>query len=252
MPQRNVWIFTWKRVLAVTLPVAAGYVLVRWRAWRVRNLVVFLVSALGCAAICFSMLPAAYLAPYLRGEPGVGVNLVCLVLFLGLVLLYGIHAAPAFVANHRMASILVIVFVAGYALWSPNWRQAYGELFTKGTHVQRAVAKDLAAQLPEGAVVIGERSNQVFLAHPFKTATTFPSNSDPTPIVKQLRKTSPDAPLFALVDSQHAYCMQHYDKAKTWCRLVPVTQSRLPSFGTGAPCDVYLCRILVDDAAMPE
>jgi hypothetical protein len=70
--------------------------------------------------------------------------------------------------------------------------------------------------------------------------------------VKELRKSSPDTPLFALIDSQHAYCMQHYDKAKSWCRLVPVTQARLPSFATGAPSDVHLCRIIVNDAAMPD
>ena len=179
-------------------------------------------------------------------------GLVCLVLFLGLLLLYGIHAAPTFVADPRMTSILVVVFFVGYGLASPNWREAWGALFTKGTHIQRAVAKDLAARLPEGAVVIGERSNQVFLAHPVKTATTFPANSNPIPIVKGLRRTSPSAPLFALVDSQHAYCMEHYNKANSWCRLAPVAQVRLPSFGTGAPCDVYLCRIIVDDAAMPE
>jgi len=46
--------------------------------------------------------------------------------------------------------------------------------------------------------------------------------------------------------------MQHYDKAKSWCRLVPVTQARLPSFATGAPSDVHLCRIIVNDAAMPD
>ena len=133
------------------------------------------------------MLPAVYLAPYLRGEPAIGMGLVCLVLFMGLVLLYGIHAAPTLMSNHRVASLFIVVFFVSYTLGSPNWQQAFDELFTKGTHVQRTVVKDLAARIPKDAVVIGERSNQLFLAYPIKTATTFPCNSDPIPIVKELR-----------------------------------------------------------------
>ena len=104
----------------------------------------------------------------------------------------------------------------------------------------------------QDAVVIGERSNQVFLSTPIKTATTFGTNSDPIPFVRSLLAKNPAAKLFALVDPQHVYCMQHYMKNKDWLALHRVATAKLPSFGNGQLVEVALCSIRILKPPPPE
>ena len=77
-------------------------------------------------------------------------------------------------------------------------------------HQHEAAARELAALLPKDAIVIGERSNQMLMSLPIRTATTFAANSDPIPVIESILKSEPDAKLYALADSQHAYNLQHY------------------------------------------
>jgi hypothetical protein len=127
---------------------------------------------------------------------------------------------------------------------TPLWRQSAVELATLRTHYHRDAAKVIAKLVPENAVVIGERSNQMLMSLSTRTASTFAFNSDPMPIVKALWKREPATPLYALVDTQHSYNLNHYRENASLCNLQVVHKFKMPSFGTGAPCDVYLCKIL--------
>ena len=93
-------------------------------------------------------------------------------------------------------------------------------------------------------MVVGERSNQMLMSLPIRTATTFPANSDPMPVVRAVRKADPGAKLFALVDTQHAYNLQHYREHADEVQLRLVKTLKMPSFSSGALCDVHLCEIL--------
>ena len=110
-------------------------------------------------------------------------------------------------------------------------------------HQHEAAARELAALLPKDAIVIGERSNQMLMSLPIRTATTFAANSDPIPVIESILKSEPDAKLYALADSQHAYNLQHYREHAKDYQLRFIKTFKMPSFGTGAPSDVYLCRI---------
>ena len=78
---------------------------------------------------------------------------------------------------------------------------------------------------------------------PIRTASTILANSDPIPVIESILKAEPDAKLYALVDSQHAYNLQHYREHANEYRLHHVKTFKMPSFGNGSPADVYLCEI---------
>ena len=103
----------------------------------------------------------------------------------------------------------------------------------------------LATLLPSDAIVIGERSNQMLMSLPIRTATTFAANSDPIPVIASILKSEPNATLYALIDSQHAYNLQHYREHAKEYRLRHVKTFKMPSFETGALADVYLAAIEV-------
>lgn len=111
--------------------------------------------------------------------------------------------------------------------------------------VLRGFTEALAPVLPEDAIVIGERSSQMLMSLPVRTATTFAANSDPIPVIRSILAAEPDAKLYALVDSQHAYNLQHYREHADEYALQPLKTLRMPSFATGEPADVHLCRIRV-------
>ena len=134
------------------------------------------------------------------------------------------------------------MFAAAY-LAVPGWRAAAAELLRPGTRLHAQAAKEIAALVPENAVVVGERSNQMLMSLPIRTATTFPANSDPMPVVRAVRKADPGVKLFALVDTQHAYNLQHYREHADEVQLRLLKTLRMPSFSSGALCDVHLCEI---------
>ncbi|MGN0853080.1 MAG: hypothetical protein ACI4Q3_06850 [Kiritimatiellia bacterium] len=101
----------------------------------------------------------------------------------------------------------------------------------------------MAEILPPDAIVIGERSNQMLMSLPIRTATTFADNSNPVPVVSRIRKRYPDAPLYALLDTQHSYILQHFREHAKEYRLGVVGKFAMPSFAAGTPSDVYLCKI---------
>lgn len=55
----------------------------------------------------------------------------------------------------------------------------------------------------------------------------------------------PNAKLYALADSQHAYNLRHYREHAEEFGLQLVKTFKMPSFGDGSDADVHLCRIVV-------
>ena len=145
----------------------------------------------------------------------------------------------------RVVAVLLPAAILSCYLATPNWRNSFCELLRPGTKHHEKAAKTLSSLIPRDAIVVGERSNQMLMSLPVRTATTFASNSNPVPVIEEILKKDPKAKLYALVDSQHAYNLQHYRKHADKYRLRHITTIRMPSFGNGALADVYLASIEV-------
>ena len=242
-PAKNVWGLTWPIVFVFAV-VATG-VLVLANGIKVAKTHVFawLASALVTGSVVFASIPAFLLAPYIKKTASeyfapMIISLVTASLFLAVI--FGrkgrLPCRPFLACAIPLCMLLSYVFI-------PTWRTAFFELAKPGTHRHAEMAKDLESLLPKDAIVIGERSNQMLMSLPIRTATTFAANSDPIPVVESILKAEPNAKLYALADSQHAYNLQHYREHANEYRLRHVKTFKMPSFGNGAPADVHLCEI---------
>lgn len=243
LPAENVWGFAWPFVLAVA---AAGLALavffggIRRPGAALGTAPAFLLAGSAACAI----LPAVVLAPYMKQPSALYAAPFVFNLAVGVMLLPAIVAFPRFFGHRAVfAVVLASLTVLGYVLM-PNWRACGAELLKRGTYHHRVAAEEMRRILPDDAIVIGERSNQMLMSLPVRTVTTFPDNSDPISAIKRIRTRYPDAPLFALADSQHAYNLQHYRQHADAYELKLLKTFKMPSFATGKPADVYLCRIV--------
>ena len=245
LPSRNVWALTWPAMAAfvcATLLVAAFM-----RGFRLSRpqMVAWPFVAAVAASVVFAAFPAAQFAPHIRQMASqylapLTVSMVISALFLVAVL--GVKERVPW--RSALACALPLVILACY-LGTPNWRRGFGELLRKGTHHHQAAAKELAALLPKDAIVIGERSNQMLMSLPIRTASTFAAISDPIPVIESILKAEPNAKLYALADSQNAYNLKHYREHADKYRLRLLRTFKMPSFASGDPSDVYLCAIEV-------
>lgn len=245
MPSRNVWGLTWQMISVFV--VAVSFVAAFLHGFRsIKTYALALIAASFVAAsVVFAPVPAVQLASYIRKSPGeyfspMAISLVISALFL----------VASFGFRERLPWRRIIMFaipacILSCYLATPNWRSSFCELVRSGTHQHYAAARELSELLPKDAIVIGERSNQMLMSLPIRTATTFAANSDPIPVIESILKSEPDAKLYALADSQHAYNLQHYREHANEYRLHLIQTFKMPSFGTGAPSDVLLCRIEV-------
>ena len=85
----------------------------------------------------------------------------------------------------------------------------------------------------------------MLMSLPVRTATTFAANSNPVPVIEEILRADPDANLYALIDSQHSYNLQHYRQHADKYRLDHIATIKMPSFGNGKEADVYLASIEV-------
>lgn len=195
------------------------------------------------ASTVVAYLPAATMAPYMKALASADLWPMAFNLVVGFALIVLPAVIPGMLGRRGvLAGGLAGVFVLGLCLM-PNWCRATSELLRPGTHRHAEVAAELSKLLPSDAIVVGERANQLLMSLPIRTATTFAANSNPIPVLARIRARYPAAPLYALIDSQHSYCVQHYkDHAKEY-RLDLVKSFKMPSFGSGNPADVHLCRI---------
>ncbi|MBQ3289958.1 MAG: hypothetical protein IJH50_11145 [Kiritimatiellae bacterium] len=147
----------------------------------------------------------------------------------------------------KALSIAVPPCILACYIATPNWTTAFQDLVRRGTHRHQVAAKELEKILPKDAIVIGERSNQMLMSLPIRTASTFAANSNPIPVIESILKSEPNAKLYALADSRHTDVLKHCRKAADKYRLCPITTFKMPSFSNGMPSDVYLAAIEVLD-----
>ena len=243
LPAKNVWGMTWPVVAVFSLALTAVLAFANGRGTTPVKATAWAFAAVVAGSVAFAAWPAAQLAPYMKKAAGdyfAPLAVSTVVSALALLAIFGPRRAV--VRRGAVAVGAGLLFAAAY-LVVPNWRAAATELLRPGTRFHAQAAKELAALVPENAVVVGERSNQMLMSLPIRTATTFPANSDPMPVIRSVRKADPDAKLFALVDTQHAYNLQHYRKHADEVQLRLLKTLRMPSFSSGALCDVHLCEI---------
>ena len=241
-PTKNVWGLTWSIMLVFTI--AAPIAIWALRGFKPPKLsaVAWILASFVAASVVFAALPAAQLAPYMKKSASayfapLAVSLAVSAVFL--VAIFGKRLPRYAISVFAMPLCILAMYIA-----TPNWRTSFVELLHPGTHYHAETAAEIAKLVPEDAVVIGERSNQMLMSLPIRTATTFAANSDPIPVIESILKAKPDAKLYALADSQHAYNLQHYREHEKEYALQPVKTFKMPSFGNGAPADVYLCKII--------
>ena len=246
-PEANVWTLTWGLLLTcvlagvAVLAVKLGLSGARREGWA------WAIVLFGIASVAFAAYPGFLLAPRLRVSPDEFFAPMTVGLAAGLLFAYVLFACPqAFAKKWVVLGIPVGTILACY-LAVPTWRAAAVELMTPGTHVQAEVAKEVGKLVPHDAILLGERSSQVCMSLPIKTATTFLANSNPLPVIEALRKRDPNVKLYALADTQHAYMLQHFMKNRDKVGLELVKTFKMPSFATGKPADVHLCKIIVKD-----
>ncbi len=246
-PEANVWTLTWN-LLAVS--VVAGVVLMtlkRGLTGLKRESWAWGIVLFGIASVAFAAYPGYLLASRLHVSEGEFFAPLTVGLSVGLLFAYVLFSCPQAFANRWCVLAVPLVTILVCYLAVPTWRSAAVELVTPGTHIQDEVAKEVGRLVPHDAILLGERSSQVCMSLPIRTATTFLANSDPMPVIEALRKREPAVKLYALADSQHAYMLKHFMENTDKVRLELVKTFKMPSFATGEPADVHLCKIIVKD-----
>jgi len=250
-PQKNVWGTTWPLMFVFTVAATLGIAALRGFKLKAREAVAWAAAAFVASSVVFAALPAVQLAPYMKKEAGEYFAPLVASLAVSAIFLVAIFGFDKRLPRRAIAVFALPLCVIAMYLATPNWRSAFVELVRPGTHLHAEAAKELAKLLPKDAIVIGERSNQMLMSLPIRTATTFAANSDPIPVIESILKAEPEAKLYALADSQHAYNLQHYREHAKEYALQPIKTFKMPSFGAGKPSDVYLCKIVKLRGAEP-
>ena len=243
LPQDNVWTVSALPAVLLSLVVTAICAACGFRKVGYRGLIASAGAALLVGSVAFALLPAVRIAPAMRIPPETYLMPLVLTAAFGAVLLVAGSVFPR-LTGKTWCVIPLAVVVAGYLL-TPTWRAAAVELVRPATHYHRDAAKELAKLLPEDAIVLGERADQMLMSVPVRTSSTFLANSDGTKTAEDILKAKPGAKLYLLADTQHAYNLQNFAKRKDRFALQPLAKFKMPSFATGKPVDVHLCRINV-------
>jgi len=243
LPRSNPWRVTWP-FLAVGTP-AMVLLVTMFRGLRafcreswIWAVVFFLILSIALAAF-----PGAVLAPILRVPESTFYWPLAVNLAIGCLFALLLFSRPSVLSRPAVAAgIVFLPIVAAYALL-PTWRSAAVELLTQRTHYDAALADGLKAVLPKNAVLVGERSDQALMSLPIRGVSTFLSASNPIPYVERIRTEEPDAPIYALIDPDCPYNLQHFRKHEKEFRLEHIRTFRVPSTYSGHLGDVHLCRV---------
>ena len=242
LPQGNVWAFDWAFILCASLATLALVGIFRgFRCLGKEGVAAALAAAAG-ASVAFAGLPGVHLATYFKATQWSYMAPVMLTLAFGMLFVLMVFGVGNGLVRRRLLVAFVPVSIVLSFAMTPQWRDSACEMFSPVRHVQREVAVEMAKHLPEGAVVLGERSTQVLMGHPVRTATTMPG-CDPIPIIEQLVKRNPQVKLYGLLDSQNAYNLKHLQENRDKFDLRLLRKFRMPSFATVKPADVYFCEI---------
>ena len=244
-PEENVWTYTWGLLIASVLAGLAVLAVKRGLGGARREGWAWAFVLFGVASVAFAAYPGFLLSPRLHVASGEFFAPICVSLAVGLLFAYVLFACPQAFANRGLVLAVPVGTVLVCYLAVPTWRSAAVELVKPGTHVQAEVVKEVGKLVPRDAILLGERSSQVCMSLPIKTATTFLANSNPIPVIEALRKRDPDVKLYALADSQHSYMLKHFMENREKVRLDLVKTFKMPSFANGKPADVHLCKINV-------
>lgn len=243
LPQKIVWGYDAAFIVASAALATAGLSFMRgFEALKREGIAWFLLAAVG-ASVAFAGMPGLHLAPCMKQTQDVWFAPITLSLmssFAFLAIVFGLPATP--LRRRAFMSFIPAAVALSFAL-APTWRDAVSELLSSGSRKQREAAAEIAGMVSENSVVIGERSRQMLMGHPVRTATTMPG-CDPIPIVETLLRKDPSVNLFALADSQNAYNLQHFREHSKEYRLDLLKEYKLPSFASGRPASVYFCRIV--------
>ena len=243
LPQDNVWSVSALPSVLLAAAVTAICAVFGFRKSGWKGLVAPSAAALLVGSVAFALLPAVRIAPAMRVPFETYLMPLLLTVTLGAILIVARSVFPRLTGTAWCVIPLAVV-ASGYLL-VPTWRSAAGDLLRPATHYHRDAARELAKLLPEDAIVLGERSDQMLMSVPVKTSSTFIANSDGTKTAEDILKVKPDAKLYLLADTQHAYNLQNFAKQKERFALQPLAKFSMPSFATGKPADVHLCKIIV-------
>ena len=244
LPQSNVWAFDWPYMF-----VAAISALVLVGAFRglkrlgTEGVAAALAAAAG-ASVAFAGLPAVHLSTYFKATQWSYMAPVALTFVCGMLFVLTVFGVDNGVFRRRLLTAFVPVAILLSFLLAPHWRDSAREMFASVGHIQREVGKEIAKLVPEGAVVIGERSAQVLMGQPVRTATTMPG-CDPIPIIDRLVARDPQVKLYGLLDSQNAYNLKHLQEHQDRFSLLLLKKFSMPSFSAANSADVYFCKIEV-------
>lgn len=244
-PEANVWSQTFGLLCVSVLAGVAILTCKRGISGLKRESWAWAIVLFGIASVVFAAYPGFLLASRLHVASSEFFAPMTVGLAAGLVFAYVLFACPQAFSNRWVVLAVPVVTILACYLAVPTWRAAAVELVTPGTHIQDEVAKEVGKLVPHDAILLGERSSQVCMSLPIRTATTFLANSNPIPVIEALRKREPDVKLYALADTQHSYMLKHFLENKDKVRLELVKTFKMPSFATGKPADVLLCKIVV-------
>ena len=245
MPSKNVWGMTWQMILLFSAVAVAAITVMQGFNVSALKLAVWTSASFVAASVVFAAIPAVQLAPYVKMHAGDYFAPMTVSMFVSALFLISAFGFRERLPWRKLLSIAVPLCMLSCYVATPGWRASFRELVRPGTHYHETAARELAALLPKDAIVIGERSNQMLMSLPVRTATTFAANSNPIPVVESILKSEPDAKLYALVDSQHAYNLKHYREHAKEYRLRRIKTFKMPSFSSGALSDVHLAAIEV-------
>ncbi len=245
LPAENVWGMTWQLMLVYMF--VAICTLAFFRGFKIKPMefIVWVAVAFISASVAFAPFPAAQLAPYIKKSSCEYFSPMLLAMVVSTLFMVAALGFRKSLPWRRIVVFSLPVAILSCYLVTSNWRDSFCELLRPGRKYHENAAKILSSLIPQDAIVIGERSNQMLMSLPIRTATTFASNSNPVPVIEAILKANPDAKLYALVDSQHSYNLQHYREHADKYRLRHITTVKMPSFGNGSPADVHLASIEV-------
>lgn len=203
-----------------------------------------LISALGVADLCYCQLPLSEAYKFTPIFSPSMKEVDSLLQVASIALFFIVWTLPKTARRSAYWYAIFLVFFAYGMFANPVWRNGARELTHRG-HLQKRAVQELAKLVPSNSVVFGERAPQLFLSLKPRVAP-FP-NGDPVPTILKIHKKYPERPLFAVLDAEHNYHFEHYERNKDKLQLQVVRTLKLPSFNTSLPCDVFLIRLTVID-----
>ena len=243
LPQKVVWGYNAAFILASAALATTGLSFMRGLAALKREGFAWFLLAAAGSSVAFAGLPGLHLAPYMKQTQDLWFAPMALSMMASFAFLAIVFGLPATGLRRRAFMCFIPTAIALSFVFVPTWRNAIPELLGDKSRQQREAAAEIAGMVPTNSVVIGERSRQMLMGHPIRTATTMPA-CDPIPTVETVLRKDPSVNLFALADSQNAYNLQHFREHSKEYRLDLLKEYKLPSFATGRPASVYFCRIV--------